>query len=113
MRDQVAHNQGAALGRRDVLAALAGSLFAGGWAPRAFARDDEPTIVESRRFKGHTDFVWGVALSPDGKTLVTGGGDADHTAKSWSYTTGQEQHKIDVVGGAMSCVMPDNRRSFI
>jgi WD40 repeat protein/energy-coupling factor transporter ATP-binding protein EcfA2 len=39
-------------------------------------------------FKGHEDAVTSVALSPDGKTLVTGSNDS--TAKLWDTATGKE-----------------------
>jgi WD40 repeat protein/serine/threonine protein kinase len=39
--------------------------------------------------RGHTDSVWSVAYSPDGKTLVSGG--RDNKARLWDVATGQEQ----------------------
>ena len=38
--------------------------------------------------KGHTSTVWGVAFSPNGKSL--GSGSWDHTVKIWDSTNGQE-----------------------
>src|SRR5262249_38282924 len=33
------------------------------------------------RLQGHTGYVWSLAFSPDGKTLVSGSG--DHTVRLW------------------------------
>jgi hypothetical protein len=33
------------------------------------------------RLQGHTSYVWSLAFSPDGKTLVSGSG--DHTVRLW------------------------------
>src|SRR5262245_12123618 len=39
--------------------------------------------------KGHTDLVYSVSYSPDGKTLASGSGDG--TIKLWDVVTGKEQ----------------------
>ena len=39
-------------------------------------------------FKGHTNIVWSVAISPDGKRLATGS--FDSTVKIWETATGKE-----------------------
>jgi WD40 repeat protein len=36
---------------------------------------DLVTGVEEARLQGHTDYVWSLAFSPDGPTLVSGSGD--------------------------------------
>ncbi len=41
-----------------------------------------------RQFTGHTDHVWALAFSPDGKRLVSGAG--DKTARIWDVETGVE-----------------------
>jgi WD40 repeat protein len=53
------------------------------------------TGKEVRALRGHTEPPWGVAFSPDGLRIVTGGG-ADETIKLWDPKTGQE---ILTVGG--------------
>ncbi len=40
-------------------------------------------------FEGHTDEVLCVAISPDGKTLVSGS--ADNTIRFWNVASGKEQ----------------------
>lgn len=42
---------------------------------------------ELATLKGHTELVWSVVFSPDGKTLVAGG---DKTIKLWDVKTGKE-----------------------
>ena len=52
------------------------------------------------------------ALSPDGKTLVSGGAGKDHMARSWDFATGKQLQQIDARGSAQSVVVfPDGRRS--
>ncbi len=41
-----------------------------------------------RQFIGHTDHVWSLAFSPDGKSLVSGSG--DKTVRIWNCETGEE-----------------------
>ena len=43
----------------------------------------EPMMV----LEGHTDVVWDVAVTPDGKTVVSGSD--DNTLKVWDLKTGQ------------------------
>jgi len=40
-----------------------------------------------REFKGHTDYIYGVAISPDGKYLATGS--VDKTIRLWDIATGE------------------------
>ena len=62
-----------------------------------------------REFKGHTDFIFGVAISPDGKYLATGS--TDKTVRLWDLATGKTVHILsghtaDVGGVAFS---PDGK----
>jgi WD40 repeat protein/tRNA A-37 threonylcarbamoyl transferase component Bud32 len=43
---------------------------------------------------GHTDLVWHVAFSPDGRLLASAGGDTDRTVKVWDVSTGQLIHTL-------------------
>jgi WD40 repeat protein len=62
------------------------------WLPLgAGERTAKPDIV----FKGHTDAVYAVAFSPDGKFLITAS--FDHTLKLWETATGKE---VKTYGGA-------------
>jgi WD40 repeat protein len=60
---------------------------------------------ELHRLKGHADAVFSVAISSDGKTIVTGSN--DHAAIIWDATTGQalqrlEGHNLGVVAVGFS-----------
>src|SRR5258708_3879671 len=62
------------------------------WLPLgAGEKTAKPDIV----FKGHTDAVYAVAFSPDGKYLITAS--FDHTLKLWETATGKE---VKTYGGA-------------
>jgi WD40 repeat protein len=59
--------------------------------------------------KGHTDWVFSVAYSPDGKTLASGS--IDKTITLWDVTTGKERatlkgHTVGVLSVAYS---PDGK----
>ena len=47
---------------------------------------DAVTLKMERLLTGHTDKVWSVAFSPNGKTLASGS--IDHTIKLWDVATG-------------------------
>ncbi|MEH2236663.1 serine/threonine-protein kinase [Nostoc sp.] len=48
---------------------------------------------EIRTFTGHSDWVYAVAISPDGKTVVSGS--KDKTIKVWNLNTGKESRTLN------------------
>jgi len=70
---------------------------------------EEPTDQARMVLKGHNDWIWGVAITPDGKTVVSGS--ADNTLKVWDLETGHcratfEGHTAGLWGLA---VTPDGK----
>jgi WD40 repeat protein/ribosomal protein L9 len=70
-----------------------------------------PGGPEIRRFEGHTGYVNAVALSPDGRYIVSGSGYPDNTLRLWEAASGREiarfeAHTRDVMAVAFS---PDGR----
>jgi len=60
--------------------------------------DAKPTS-EIRRFEGHTDQVWCVAVSPDGLRALTGGGEfsgrKDFAVRLWEIETGRQLARLE------------------
>lgn len=53
-------------------------------------------------FKGHDDFVWSLAFSPDGRTLATASG--DKVVKLWDVYTGAETKRLEGHSGSVNAV---------
>jgi len=75
---------------------------------------DEPALPESivATLKGHTEIVYAVTFSPDGKSLVTGS--FDKTVKLWETATGKETKTFTGPAGHQNLVLsvafsPDGR----
>ena len=60
--------------------------------PTAIILWDVATREEVRWLRGHTNTIWALAFSPDGKTLASGS--ADQTVKFWDTASGQLRETI-------------------
>lgn len=61
-----------------------------------------PLAAEVRCFRGHSGSVQSVAISPDGKFVLSGGD--DRTMRLWSVETGEEVRRFDGHEGWVSAV---------
>jgi RNA polymerase sigma factor (sigma-70 family) len=78
--------------------------------------DPAKQVGEVRRFEGHTDWVYTVALSRDGRRALSGSSsedDGDTAVRLWDVSTGKELRRLDghtkgVMGVAFA---PDGKRA--
>ncbi len=69
---------------------------------------DAATGKDLRRFRGHSDVVFRVGFSSDGRRAVSGG---DQTARVWDVTDGRELARFRHPGGVTAvCFSPDGAR---
>lgn len=70
-------------------------------------RVSDGTLV--RKFEGHTDALYALALSPDGMTLVTGG--YDQAIRFWNLADGKEARLLKGHNGGVFglCFRPDGK----
>ena len=69
-------------------------------------------MKHKKTFNGHTDRVYSVAFSPDGKTLASGSD--DNTLRLWHVDTGETQmiltgHTYELKGGYSVAFSPDGK----
>jgi WD40 repeat protein len=73
---------------------------------------DVRTGKEVRRFGDHTESVGWLAVSPDGKRVISSGGRTDNTMRLWDLLTGQLIRRYDKHSGVVHTVAfsPDGKR---
>src|SRR5262249_45683540 len=74
-----------------------GTRLASAGYDRAVRIWDTSTWREIRTLWGHTDLIWCVVYSPDGKLVASGGGNTDGTVRVWEATPGQELRTLRAV----------------
>ena len=67
-------------------------------------------MTPSGQMEGHEFTVWSLAITPDGRIIVSGGQDA--TIRLWDFASGKELHKFLGHNGPVYrlVVMPDGKR---
>jgi len=75
---------------------------------------DVETGVELRHFDGHTDVVWTVAFSFDGRRALSGSQREDREIRVWDVETGNLLHDLEGHKETISSLtlMPDDRRAL-
>jgi WD40 repeat protein/serine/threonine protein kinase len=64
-----------------------------------------------KELSGHTDGIWAMAFSSDGKTLASAARSKDSTVKLWNVTTGKINHTFRLKGHSTALVFsPDGTR---
>ena len=78
--------------------------------PEKAPEQAEPLAVLERKLTGHKDFVWSVAVSPDGKWAASGSW--DKTAKIWDLETGECRATLEGRTGIVMSVAitPDGKQ---
>src|SRR5438132_985107 len=66
-------------------------------------------LAQAPEFKGHTELIHSVAVSPDGKQLATAG--FDNQVKLWDIASGKSTLTLSAHGGPAYCVAyrPDGK----
>src|SRR5436190_526057 len=69
----------------------------------------QSATAQPGELKGHTDKVYSVAFSPDGKLLASGS--ADKTVRLWNPADGKEVKNLGAHGNSVYCVAfsPDGK----
>jgi WD40 repeat protein len=72
----------------------------------------EPGPAEIRKFVGHTDFIFNLAITPDGKTAVSVS--RDRTAIIWDVDTGKLRHRLSGSPDTLyaATLTPDGKRAM-
>jgi WD40 repeat protein/tRNA A-37 threonylcarbamoyl transferase component Bud32 len=94
-------------------------LFSGGKDGKLY-RWDFTSGEEVTVYKGHTDWITVIAVSPDGKLVASGSGElrvkarapSDFTVRIWDVATGKQKHRLEGHKGTLRglCFSPSGGR---
>jgi WD40 repeat protein len=90
------------------LAVASAAVVAADWA--GTDREQLCDLNERARLRGHTNDVCSLAITPDGKTLVSGS--RDRTIRLWDLTTGKERVTLKGNVAAITCVVVVDARTL-
>jgi hypothetical protein len=107
------YRQAAGQAKGLTLAVLSDRIKASAEPPTPFRAGDLPApsfAGAARQFKGHVGVVTSVYLTPDGKSLYSGG--QDRTIRSWDLATGKQLSSLDA-GAPVLSVAISPAQSFL
>lgn len=86
-------------------------ILAGGTTGSAILWDTKTGKV-LHELSGHKDWVFGIAFSPDGKLVATGGANKDATIKIWDVESGELKHNLENLGGINCLAFSPNGKTL-
>lgn len=90
-----------------------GDVLIGGAASGEIVLWNTDTGARRLAFTAHDPRLGGLAVSPDGATIVSAGGYRDGTVASWSISDGSEQGRLQIPGHLANVVLAGQGARFV